>query len=56
MIVTNDKYELPVLVTPYTKDVADYLGMTVESVRCNYCRKRTTANGKLRILKIEVED
>lgn len=60
MIVTADKYELPLAVRDTAGEIADLLGRYVWDVRSMISRKtvsRETYNGhEFKIIKVEIDD
>lgn len=54
MLCSNDKFELPVLVSENLKEIADYIGTTTGVCASNLSRKKPTIGraGKLKLEKV----
>ncbi len=56
MAVTADKYELPLCIADSGNALGRMLGVSADTIRSNINKKCTKAHGKMKYLKIEVDD
>ena len=59
MVVTADEYELPRYFADTIKEIADYTGLAVSSIRSNICRGSVRRSGPwkgCKIIRVEVGD
>lgn len=55
MVITADKYELPVMVTEQVKDVAKMFNTSVATIHCDVSRQATKQR-KYKIVRVNLED
>lgn len=56
LYVTNDKYELPLIVADSVRELADTLGKSVHTINSAFCRERQGKIKNTRYKKVDVED
>lgn len=55
MIVTADKYELPILITNNINDLAKYAGRTKKSIKAALNYKSVDRNLKVKYVRVEYD-
>lgn len=55
MMVTRDKYELPMIVTESTKELADFAGVRLNAIHCAISNKKNNGRKFSRFVKVEID-
>ena len=55
IMVTRDKYELPMIVTESTRELADFAGVRLNAIHCAISNKKNNGRKFSRFVKVEID-